>query len=119
MAARSFAVGVIWQIRLNTAGFPTPRVHAPVVLCRYMSNLVHGQLADLHTPDANFRGFLRRVRQTRAVDVPVVNGSQVVVSRSDIRPKCLTRLVGGLTSLSASWPATVRLHEIWWRHSRV
>jgi len=66
--------------------------------------MVHGQLADnanSHTQmtDENFRGFPRRVRQTRAAVDVVGNGLQGVVSRYD--DKFVTRLVVEMTSLSA------------------
>ena len=50
--------------------------------------------------DADFRGFPRRVRQTRAVDA-VGKRSQADVSRSDgDNSYCVTGLVSELTSLS-------------------
>jgi len=54
-----------------------------------------------HTPTirANFCQFPRRVRQTQANDV-IGKRSQAVVSRSD--DKCVTWLVGEITSPSAS-----------------
>ena len=56
---------------------------------------------DLHTVmiDTNFRGFTCRVHQTSSVDV-VRKGSQAVVSRFD--DSCVNRLVGVMTSISAS-----------------
>jgi len=101
------------QTNRRTDGLASWHKREMYIIHLALKRFIHGQFPERHksssrrdnshtaTSDANFRGFPRRVRQTRAVDV-VTKRSQAVVSGSD--DKCVTRLVGEMTSISASWP---------------
>jgi len=71
--------------------------------CRHEKSTRQWNKSHTQTLDVNFCAFPGHVHQTRAMDV-VGKGLQVVVSRSDY--KCVTQLIGKMTSLSASWPVS-------------